>query len=160
LEQLKIRILSLNTSPYIYPRKIYVTEFNPAKLSVLAATNTPALGQATRIMLLAMGFTKVEITPIKDICARAAELKPTFILFSPEYLTMPMQERLTCGCPCPKKDKCGKSLNVIFLKKKTIDSVLKAKDMGFDGIMFANQPMDRLYEALETVYTSNDLQKK
>lgn len=134
-------------------------EFIPAKLSVLAATNTPALGQATRIMLLAMGFTKVEITLIKDICARATELKPTFILFAPEYLTMSMQDRIKCGCPCPKKDKCGQALNVIFLKKKTIDSVLMSKDMGFDGILFANQPMERLYEALETVYTSNEHKK-
>lgn len=135
-------------------------EFNPAKLSVLAATNTPALGKATQIMLLAMGFTKVEITPIKDVCARADALKPTFILFSPEYLSMPMEERLTCGCPCPKKDKCGKALNVIFLKKKKIDSVLMSNDMGFDGIMFADQSMDRLFEALKTVYTSHEIHTK
>lgn len=131
-------------------------EFIPAKLSVLTATNTPALGQATRIMLQAMGFTKVVISPFKDICSHATKLKPTFILFSPEYLTMPVQERLTCGCPCASKNKCDGALNVIFLKKKTIDSVLVSQEMGFDGIMFADQSMERLYEALETVYMSHE----
>ena len=132
-----------------------MTNFNPAKLSVLTATNTPALGKATQIMLTAMGFSKVEVTPFNDLCAHGTVLLPTFIIFSPEYLTMPVQERITCGCPCAKKMDCKQALNVIFLKTKTIDSVLVSQEMGFDGIIFADQPMERLYEALETVYVSN-----
>jgi hypothetical protein len=97
----------------------------------------------------------VEICPTKDICARASALKPTFILFSPEYLTMPVAERLACSCPCKKKDKCDKSMTVIFLRKKTVDSVLMSKEMGFDGIIFADQSMERLRDALETVYVTN-----
>lgn len=132
-----------------------MTNFNPAKLSVLTATNTPALGKATQIMLKAMGFSQVEVTPFKDLRTQGAELKPTFIIFSPEYLTMPAQERIICGCPCAKKIGCNQALNVIFLKTKTINSVLVSQEMGFDGIIFADQPMERLYEALETVYVSN-----
>jgi hypothetical protein len=132
-----------------------VTAFDPAKLTVLASTDHPALGRATQIMLMALGFAKVEICPTKDICARASALKPTFILFSPEYLTMPVAERLACSCPCKKKDKCDKSMTVIFLRKKTVDSVLMSKEMGFDGIIFADQSMERLHDALETVYVTN-----
>jgi len=133
-----------------------VSIFDPTKLTVLASTDNPALGRATQIMLMAMGFAKVEISPTKDICARASILKPTFILFSPEYLTMPVEERLACCCPCKKKDKCDKSMTVIFLRKKTVDSVLMSKDMGFDGIIFADQSMDRLHDALETVFMTNE----
>lgn len=132
-----------------------MTAFDPAKLTVLASTDHPALGRATQIMLMALGFAKVEICPTKDICARASALKPTFILFSPEYLTMPVAERLACSCPCKKKDKCDKSMTVIFLRKKTVDSVLMSKEMGFDGIIFADQSMERLRDALETVYVTN-----
>ena len=133
-----------------------MTNFNPTKLSVLTATNTPALGKATQIMLTAMGFSEVEVTSFKDLFVQGSELKPTFIIFSPEYLSMPVQERITCGCPCAQKMDCKQALNVIFLKTKTIDSVLVSQEMGFDGIIFADQPMERLYEALETVYSSNE----
>lgn len=129
-----------------------VKEFDPAKLSVLASTGNPALGRATQIMLMAMGFKHVDISPPKDICERASVMKPTFILFSPEYLTMPIEERLACCCPCSKKDKCNKSLTVIFLRKKSVDSILMSKEMGFDGIIFADQSMDRLHDALKTVF--------
>jgi len=132
-----------------------VTAFDPAKLTVLASTDHPALGRATQIMLMALGFAKVEICPTKDICARASALQPTFILFSPEYLTMPVAERIACCCPCRKKDQCDRSMTVIFLRKKTVDSVLMSKEMGFDGIIFADQSMERLHDALETVYVTN-----
>ncbi|MBL4614942.1 MAG: hypothetical protein JKY27_08730 [Magnetovibrio sp.] len=134
-------------------------KFDPSKLSVLASVGNPALGRATGIMLSALGFANIKISPAENICMNAEQLKPTFILFTPEYLTMPVAERIKCGCPCKKKDKCNKSLIVIFLRKKSVDSVLMSKEMGFDGIVFADQSIDRLYEALQTVYETNMIQE-
>ena len=126
--------------------------FDPPSLSVLALASNPALGRATQIMLSAMGFGRVEVCSAEEVCARADTFKPTFILFTPEYLSMPVAERMKCGCPCKPKIQCNRSLSVIFLKKKTVESILMSKDMGFNGIIFADQSMDRLYEALQTVY--------
>jgi hypothetical protein len=134
--------------------------FEPAKLSVLALASNPALGRATQIMLLAMGFNKVDIATPETVCKSATAAKPTFILFTPEFLTMPMEVRIACGCPCKPKDKCGKSLTVIFLRKKTVDSILMSKEMGFDGIIFADQSMERLHDALKTVYQTAVSQDK
>ncbi|MCW8914282.1 MAG: hypothetical protein OQK24_00350 [Magnetovibrio sp.] len=126
--------------------------FDPADHKVIATTSTPALGQAMKIMLMAMGFGGVEIVQPEDICKRAEELKPTFILYTPEYLTMPMAEIVKIGCPCSQKKECRNALTVIFLKKKTFESIQASKQIGFDGIIFADQSMDRLLTALETVY--------
>lgn len=129
--------------------------FDPPALTVLALANNPALGKATQIMLLAMGFGKVVICCAEEVCATADQVKPTFILFTPEYLSMPIAERLKCGCPCNIKIKCDRALSVIFLRKKSVDSILMSKEMGFDGIIFADQSIDRLHDALKTVYESN-----
>lgn len=132
-----------------------MTSFDPSTLTVLALANNPALGRATEIMLLAMGFGKVVLTSAEEVCSKADQCKPAFILFTPEYLTMPIAERLKCGCPCKIKIKCDRALSVIFLRKKSVDSVLMSKEMGFDGIIFADQSIDRLYDALKTVYEAS-----
>ena len=126
--------------------------YEPEKISIVAATNNPALGRATEIMFKSMGFARVEITTTDKLCQRASEVHPTFIIFTPEYLSMPVEDMITCGCPCKSKAGCISSLTIIFLRKKTTDRILMSKQMGFDGIIFADQSMERLHEALQTVY--------
>ena len=120
--------------------------------SVLAAITNPALGRATEIMLRAIGFETVEIVDPKDVCARSAQVQPTFIIFTPDYLTSSIHEKMEIGCPCSKKIECNKALTVIFLRTKTMENVVMSKQMGFDGIIFADQSMERLREALKTVF--------
>ncbi len=126
--------------------------FDPADHKVIATTGTPALGKAMKIMLKAMGFAAVETLRPEDICTRAEEINPSFILYTPEYLSMPMKDMVKVGCPCAEKKECKNALTVIFLKTKTFDTLQASKQIGFDGIVFADQSMDRLLTALETVY--------
>lgn len=127
-------------------------EFSPSKLKALGLTNHAALGRAMHIMLKAVGFGTVEIVKPVDACKRAKTLKPDFILFTPEYLTCSINEKKDIGCPCKEKKGCDNALVVVLLKKHTVDNVLMSKDMGFDGIIFADATVDKIHESLEKVY--------
>jgi|GEM_PF-3587073 len=126
--------------------------------SVLAAISNPALGRATEIMLHAIGFQTVVIAKPEDVCERSEEINPTFIIFTPDYLTSSIQEKMAIGCPCAKKIECKNALTVIFLRKKTMDNIVMSKQMGFDGIIFADQSMERLRDSLKTVFDTANTQ--
>ena len=104
------------------------------------------------IMLKAVGFGSVGITSPADTCALAAETNPDFILFTPEYLTSPMQEKIDIGCPCSEKKHCGKAQVAILLKTPNADSVFSSKEMGFDSIVFADASVDKMYVTLERAF--------
>ena len=126
--------------------------FVPAEQAVLGVSSHPALGRAMEIMLKAVGFGTVEILPPAEICKRAAEIKPDFILFTPEYLKSPIQEKLEIGCPCSAKTFCSKAQVVMLLKTPDGASVSSSQEMGFDSIVFANASLEKMHAALERAY--------
>lgn len=127
-------------------------EFIPAEFKVLGVSSHQALGRAMEIMLKAVGFGSVEIIPPKDVCKRATEINPDFILFSPEYLKTTMQEKVAIGCPCNARSFCQKAQVVMLLKTPDGNSVLSSKEMGFDTIVFANSSLTKMFETFERAY--------
>ncbi|OEJ68587.1 hypothetical protein [Magnetovibrio blakemorei] len=126
--------------------------YEPEKFSIVAVCNSPALSRATEIMFKALGFAKVDVVTTNELSHQAPQLNPTFIIFSPEYLTLPVEEMIACGYPSKSKIGGAKSLTVIFLRQKKAETVIQSKEMGFDGIIFADDTMERLHAGLRTVY--------
>jgi len=126
--------------------------FEPKLLSVLGLTEHKMLGQAMKVMLKALGFGLVEITQMDDVCVHGGAIKPTFVLFAPEYLDASDAFKAEADCPCDKRQNCNQTLTVVFLKKRTFDNVLKSKEMGFDGIIFADEPLEKIYQSLHRIF--------
>jgi len=126
--------------------------FDPKLLTVVGLTEHDMLGKAMNIMLKALGFGMVQISPLKDVCVFGGGLKPAFVLFAPEYLSLTQEERLNCLCPCDKRQNCNYTLAVVFLKQRSFENVLKSKEMGFDGIIFADEPLAKIYASLKRIF--------
>lgn len=124
----------------------------PSEQKVLGVSSHPSLGRAMEIMLKAVGFGTVEIISPMDTCKRATEMKPDFIMFTPEYLKSPIQEKIKIGCPCSPKTFCDKAQLVMLMKTPNGDNVSSSKEMGFDTIVFANASLDKMHAALERAY--------
>ena len=127
-------------------------EFLPSDLKMLGVSSHQAMGRAVEIMLRAVGFGAVEIAMPMEACTRAAAMNPDFILFTPEYLLSPIQEKIEIGCPCSPKKFCGNAQVVMLLKKPNADSVFSSKEMGFDSIVFADASVNKMYVTLERAY--------
>lgn len=127
-------------------------EFIPSELSILGVSSLPALGRAMEIMLRAVGFGEVKISDPINTCKIAETMKPDFILFTPEFLSSPVEEKLAIGCPCTAKIKCKKALIIMMLRKQSSEAVMMSKDMGFDSIVFADASVEKMYVLLERVY--------
>jgi len=133
------------------------TEFIPADLKIIGVSNQGPVGLALEIMFKAVGFGTVKIVTPEDVCKQAAKMNPDFIMFTPEYLESPVQEKLDIGCPCKEKKWCGKAQVVMLLRKQEIESVFSSKEMGFDHIVFADASLPNMYLAMERAYiTYND----
>ncbi len=128
------------------------SEFSPSEQKVLGVTGHKSLGRAMEIMLKAIGFGTVEIIPPKDVCIRGTELKPDFIVFTPEFLKSPVLEKIAVGCPCNAKALCNKAQVVMLLKTPDGDSVFSSQEMGFDSIVFANASLEKLFASFERAY--------
>lgn len=127
-------------------------EFVPSALKILGASSHPSLGRAMEIMLRAVSFGEVDIVLPVDVCKQATEMKPDFVLFTPEYLTCTIQEKLEIGCPCKEKKWCKNALILMLLKEPNVESVFTSKDMGFDSIIFADASVEKMYLILERAY--------
>lgn len=126
--------------------------YDPSELKILGLTSHAPLGKALKIMLRAIGFGQVEISDPADVCKRAKEMRPTFILFTPEYLASSVQEKMKTGCPCKDRTNCDRALTCVFMKTKTVDSAIQSKKMGFDGIIFADESLEGIQRSLERIY--------
>lgn len=127
-------------------------EFIPSELKILAVSSVPALGRAMEIMLRAVGFGEVKVSDPINTCKTAEKMNPDFILFTPEYLSSPVEEKLAIGCPCKERKECKKALIIMLLRKQNSDVVMTSKDMGFDSIVFADASVQKMHVLFERVY--------
>lgn len=126
--------------------------FEPSLLKILVVCGHKSLGRAITIMLQAVGYGTIEVVEPIGICERARNLKPDAILFTSDYLTSSVQEKLAMGCSCRKKQDCDNAQLMMLLKNPNQDNVLTSKEMGFNNIIFADASIEKMYQNLERAH--------
>ncbi len=129
-------------------------EFVPSTFEIVVACSNKAVSRAMELMLRAIGFEAIESVAPIDACktVQTKETKPDFVLFTQDYLSIPVEETQAAGFPCIETKWRKDSLLVMMLREQDFESVLASQEMGFDYIVFADTSIDQMRKILEDVF--------